>query len=136
MRGARRTCGEGVKWLKTFSRGTSRHHLEIWAWKETEFQNGNKRGCDVVGWIHLAGSLIFGNEPWGSTKGGKFVDQLNDYQLLKKHSDPLKQSNLLLILSNEFFLKVFPTEILYAYLLSPCPTHRSLLHFITEKNIK
>jgi hypothetical protein len=27
-----------------------------------------------------------GNEPWGSTNGGEFLDQLSDYQLLKKDS--------------------------------------------------
>jgi hypothetical protein len=39
-------------------------------------------GYDAVGsWEH-------GNEPLGSIKGGKFLDQLSDLQLLKKNSTP------------------------------------------------
>jgi hypothetical protein len=32
----------------------------------------------------VAGSCEHGNEPSGSIKGGKFLDWLSDYQLLKK----------------------------------------------------
>jgi hypothetical protein len=34
----------------------------------------------------LAGSCEYGNEPFGSIKGGVFLDQLSDCQLLKKDS--------------------------------------------------
>jgi hypothetical protein len=34
----------------------------------------------------MAGSCGTGNEPSSSIKGGEFVEQLSDYQLLKKDS--------------------------------------------------
>jgi hypothetical protein len=36
----------------------------------------------------VAGSCERGNEHYGSIKGGKFLDQLSDFQLLKKDSAP------------------------------------------------
>jgi hypothetical protein len=36
----------------------------------------------------VAGSPEHGNEPSGSIKGGKFLDQLSDRQLLNKDSAP------------------------------------------------
>jgi hypothetical protein len=36
----------------------------------------------------MSGSCEHGNEPLGSVKDGKFLDQLNNYQLLKKYSAP------------------------------------------------
>jgi hypothetical protein len=36
----------------------------------------------------VAGSCEHGNEPSGSIKGGEFLDQLSDCQLLKKDSAP------------------------------------------------
>jgi hypothetical protein len=33
-------------------------------------------------------SCEHGNEPWGSIKGGKFLNQLSDYQLFKLDSAP------------------------------------------------
>jgi hypothetical protein len=36
----------------------------------------------------VAGSGEHGNEPSGYIKGGEFLDQMNDYQLLKKDSAP------------------------------------------------
>jgi len=35
----------------------------------------------------VAYSCEHGNEPSSSVKGGEFLDQLSDYQLLKKDSD-------------------------------------------------
>jgi hypothetical protein len=32
----------------------------------------------------VVGSCEHGNEPSGSMKGGEFLDQINDYQFLKK----------------------------------------------------
>jgi hypothetical protein len=34
----------------------------------------------------VAGCCEHGNEPWGSVKGEKFLDLLNDFQLLKEGS--------------------------------------------------
>jgi len=34
----------------------------------------------------VAGYCEYGNEPSGFIKGGEFVDQLSDFQLLKKDS--------------------------------------------------
>jgi hypothetical protein len=36
----------------------------------------------------VAGCCEHSNEPMDSIKGGEFVDQLSDYQLLKKDSAP------------------------------------------------
>jgi len=36
----------------------------------------------------VVGSCEHGNEPSGSIKGGKFLDYLGGYQLLKKDSAP------------------------------------------------
>jgi hypothetical protein len=36
----------------------------------------------------VAGFCEHGNEPSGSIKGGEFLDQLNEYWLLKKDSAP------------------------------------------------
>jgi hypothetical protein len=36
----------------------------------------------------VTGSYEHGNEPSGSVKGDEFLDQMNDYQLLKKDSAP------------------------------------------------
>jgi hypothetical protein len=43
-----------------------------------------------VDWIYLAqaDSCEYDNEPSGFVKGGEFLDQLSDYQLLKKDSAP------------------------------------------------
>jgi hypothetical protein len=46
--------------------------------------------CCVVwiqlGWDAMANAYEHGNEPSSSIKGVKFLDQLNNYQLLKKDS--------------------------------------------------
>jgi len=41
-----------------------------------------------TGYGPVAGFCEHGNEPSGSIKSGKFLDQLSDCQLLKKHSAP------------------------------------------------
>jgi hypothetical protein len=47
---------------------------------------------DGVDWIGTGGcSREHGNEPSGSTKGGKSIEYLNDCQLLKKDSAPKSQ---------------------------------------------
>jgi hypothetical protein len=40
------------------------------------------------GQCSLAVSYEYSNEPSGSKKGGEFLDQLSDYKILKKKSDP------------------------------------------------
>jgi len=42
------------------------------------------RGYGLDSYGSETGSCEHGNEPSGSIKSGEFLDQLNDYQLLKK----------------------------------------------------
>jgi hypothetical protein len=53
-----------------------------------------KVGGEVLDWIHLAQDTVHwriclhGDEPSDSINGGKFLNQLSDYFILKKNSVP------------------------------------------------
>jgi hypothetical protein len=44
---------------------------------------------ELIGWsVSLLEELLLNNECSGCMKGGKYIDQLGDYQLVKKRSVP------------------------------------------------
>jgi hypothetical protein len=44
---------------------------------------------ELIGWsVRLSEELLLNNECSGSIEGGKYLDQLGDYQLVKKRSRP------------------------------------------------
>jgi hypothetical protein len=67
--------------------------------------------ASVSGWDQIAGCCEHGNETLGSLEGGKFLEQLSDYQLLKKDATSRCQS-----VKNNTYLE---------FLISPISLHNT-----------